>query len=883
MSFPTRLLLSCSLLLSACGTSKPTTATPTEPQPPVSVAAPEITLSASTSSLTERGPLTLTATITDASSLARVIFYDKGRKLLEDSAAPYEYTVDAGPELNGAHQYSAQAIGTGGATAITLPTSVNVQIENNAVTELLLNGDFSQGQDPWWTAGAVKVTPGDKEACMNIAAAGVNPYDVIVGQAGVGLNQGGMYTLQFTARADQPTAFKTLLQFDGAPYTTYFAADVADVGTTTKTYQYAFTMPEASDAKATFQFQLGAQKTGNVCIGNVSLMGPAFGSGTGGGTGDDRALVRLNQTGYLPSRPKLASLPFESATPLPWTLYDAKQGKLLEGQTSVFGKDAASGEFVHQADFTVLTTPGQGYTLNVAGFVSHPFDVGSDLYGTLKTDALAYFYHNRSGTPIQAQYVGDAKWARPAGHIGVAPNLGDKAVGCFKGTDNLGNVWPGCSYQLDGSKGWYDAGDHGKYVVNGGVTVWTLLNMAERDARLGKQADDADGTLRIPENKNGKSDLLDEVRWNLEFMLNMQVPDGQTLALPHGDQSANLSALKLTPTPAGGMVHHTLHDVAWTGLPLRPDQDPQLRALYSPSTAATLNLAAVAAQCARVYKTVDPAFSERCQQAATRAWAAARANPDVYYYDLFVGGGPYNDTKLDDEFYWAAAELYVTTNDPQYLSFLKASPLYLQMPAKRELSWFELAEAATLTLASVPSNLPSADVQQAKQNVIAAADLYRSDTAKQGYQLPFTGDTPDWGSNSGVLNRSLVMATAYDFSQNPAYLNAVLEGMNYLLGRNPMDKSYISGYGERPLMNPHHRFWAHSLDATLPGPPKGVVSGGPNAISFTDPVAAKLKGNCTGLTCYTDDIGAYTMNEVTINWNAPLAWVAGFVAQSANR
>jgi len=806
-----------------------------------------------------------------------VVFYDRGRRIGEDSAAPYDATVTVDPTQNGTHVYSAQAVTTTGVTGISAPVPVDVRIKDTSTTELLSNGTFSGGQDPWWTSGAVSATVAGGESCLNITQAGTNVYDVIFGQAGIGLNQGATYTLTFTARADQATAFKTLLQYDGAPYTSYFAADV-DVTSTPKTYAYTFTMNEASDPKASFQFQLGAKLATRVCLSGVSLKGPAYGAAVPAAGQDDLALVRVNQTGYLPGKPKIATIPFESSAPLPWTLYDANHTAVRSGRTTVFGADAASGESVHQADFSGVTTQGRGYVLDVAGFTSHPFEIGA-VYGTLKTDALGYFYQTRSGIPIEAAYVGDPALARPAGHAGTAPNQGDTRVTCFSGTDARGNVWPGCAYSLNAAGGWYDAGDHGKYVVNGGVSVWTLLNLAERDARMGVQ--DGDGALNLPERANGRSDLLDEVRWELQFMLAMQVPDGQTLPLPHGDQSAHTSALTFTPTDAGGMVHQKLTDVAWTGLPLRPDQDPQPRALYYPTTAATLNLAANAAQCARIYRASDPAFADRCLTAAKRAWTAARAQPDVYAYDLFVGGGPYDDANVNDEFYWAAAELYATTGDAQYLTFLRASPLYLQVPADKELAWNELATAGTITLATVPSGLPAADVQQARGNIVAAAARDRADLATQGYRLPFRGATPEWGSNSGILNRSVLMGLAYDFTGDASYQDAVLEGLNYLLGRNPMDKSYVSGYGTRPLRNPHHRFWAHSLDATLPAPPRGVVSGGPNAVNFSDPVAAKLRGRCTGLKCYVDDIGAYTMNEVTINWNAPLAWVAGFVNQSA--
>ena len=101
--------------------------------------------------------------------------------------------------------------------------------------------------------------------------------------------------------------------------------------------------------------------------------------------------------------------------------------------------------------------------------------------------------------------------------------------------------------------------------------------------------------MNIPENKNGVPDLLDEARWELEFELKMQVPVGEKLA---------------------GMAHHKVHDVKWTQLSTGPHEDPMPRYLQPPSTAATLNLAANAAQAARIWKSIDKPFSEKCLQAA---------------------------------------------------------------------------------------------------------------------------------------------------------------------------------------------------------------------------------------------------------------------------
>ena len=204
--------------------------------------------------------------------------------------------------------------------------------------------------------------------------------------------------------------------------------------------------------------------------------------------------------------------------------------------------------------------------------------------------------------------------------------------------------------------GWYDAGDHGKYVVNSGMTVYQLLSAYERtrNADVVDRGALGDSTLLIPERDNGVPDILDEIKWNLDWMLSMQVPEGK---------------------PKAGMVHHKVHDIGWTGLPLAPHEDGNERALVPPSTTATLNLAATGAQCARLWKNIDSAYANRCLTAAQTAWEAARRNPnDLYHGGYDDGGGAYGDGNAADEFYWAAAELYLTTGEQVFADFVLASP-----------------------------------------------------------------------------------------------------------------------------------------------------------------------------------------------------------------
>lgn len=575
--------------------------------------------------------------------------------------------------------------------------------------------------------------------------------------------------------------------------------------------------------------------------------------------------VRLNQLGFEAKAGKLAVAPNPSKTPVAWKLVDAAGRTRADGMTRVVGDDAASGEHLHQVDLSAFTRTGQGYRLQVGEAWSQPFAISAHPYARLKYDALGYFYQTRSGVPIEARFVGDPKLARPAGH------KPDRAT-CFDKADTAGHRWAGCAYTLDASGGWYDAGDQGKYVVNGGISVWTLMNAYERAQARGTAQAFADGRAAIPENANDVSDLLDEARWEMEFLLRMQIPDGVHMAVPVGRWKA--AAPPFADRDVSGMVHTKIADENWTPLPTAPQDDRQTRYLYPPSTAATLNVAATAAQCARIWRKIDPSFADRCLTAARRAMDAAERNPEVYAWQGFTGSGGYGDERLTDEFYWAAAELYATTGSRADLARVKASPLYLTAP---EIAWPDTAALGTISLALTAERLPPAELARARVALIRAADSYLARVPLEGYAIPYSTAGYPWGSNSSILNRALVLAYAYDFTGKAAYRDGVVDAMDYVLGRNPLDRSYVTGYGARPMENPHHRFWAHQINPAYPSPPPGVLSGGPNNTAMTDPVARKMRGTCKPQTCWADEAQAYALNEVAINWNAPLFWVASFL------
>jgi endoglucanase len=163
--------------------------------------------------------------------------------------------------------------------------------------------------------------------------------------------------------------------------------------------------------------------------------------------------------------------------------------------------------------------------------------------------------------------------------------------------------------------------------------------------------------------------------------------------------------------------------------------------------------------------------------------------------------------------------------------------------------------------------------------VVRGAEKYLAVQKAQAYGVPYApaGNMWDWGSNSIILNNMVVLAGAYSLTGNPKYRNAVLTGVDYVLGRNALNQSYVTGYGEASSQNEHSRWYAHELDPALPHPPNGTLAGGANS-SIQDPYAQSKLTGCVAQFCYIDDIQSWSTNEEAINWNAALAWISAFVA-----
>ncbi|HEU4577386.1 MAG TPA: glycoside hydrolase family 9 protein, partial [Polyangiaceae bacterium] len=603
------------------------------------------------------------------------------------------------------------------------------------------------------------------------------------------------------------------------------------------THSHQFVAP--SDDSATLKFFFGGQWA-KLKLAGVSLTDTTPSVPVGGDPGGTGVSIAVNQVGYLPQGPKLATVRTTATEGLPWELRDANGSPLASGTSSPFGADALSGDSLQRIDFSSFTGSGSGLRLAVAGATSAAFSVRSDVYAALARDSLRFYYYQRCGQALSQPQAENTAFARSLDHAG------DGSASCSAGQScNAG-------YPLNVSGGWHDAGDYGKYVVSGAVSVWTLMNLYERNARWNAAPASLGDSKLNTAPSNGVSDLLDEARQELEFLLGMQVPEGNPLA---------------------GMAHHKLHSDDWVPMPTHPDNDTSSRLLRPPSTAATLDLAAVAAQCARIWREFDPAFAARCQSAAERAWSAGQAHPALFApANSNVGGGPYDDGSVGDEFYWAASELYATTGRAEYGDYLRSSSHFATFSSgSAPLSWPGTAGFGTISLALAANDLAAGDLSLVRQAIIDQADQLASIQDQNGYCVPLSGVI--WGSNGDALNAGIVLALAYDLTGDDRYLKGAAAALDYVLGNNPLDRSYVTGYGAGAVTKIHHTNFAPYLNASFPQPPPGFIVGGPNSdlTAFADPGVSR---SCSPLRCWSETSGAYWFIEVAVNWYAPLGWVS---------
>ena len=550
--------------------------------------------------------------------------------------------------------------------------------------------------------------------------------------------------------------------------------------------------------------------------------------------------IRLNQLGFYPNGPKVAIVLTDSEGPFQVTTPDGKK-VLFSGTLSEARKNSISGKTARTADFSAFKTTGT-YVVTVPGLGrSYPFEIAPNVHHDLAAGSLKGFYYQRATTALPEKYAG--QWHRPAGHPDNHVLIHASAASATR-PEGTTIASPG---------GWYDAGDYNKYIVNSGITMGTLLSLYEDFPDFCKTLTD-----NIPESGNRLPDLLDESLWNLRWMLTMQ-------------------------DPADGGVYHKLTNPKFDGMVTPDKANPgNDRSVVQKSVTAALDFAAVMAQASRIFKSYNrelPDLSDSCKTAAVKAWQWAKQNPNALYnqdamnkaFDPDVVTGTYGDRDATDEWIWAAAELYLTTKDDSYYTAVNLFPddktPLPSWPQVRTLAYYSLAR-----LSSKLTPLGKQDLPKTKAHIIQQADKIRQDVSSQAFQTPMGKSASDyiWGSSAVAANQGISLIQAYRLTDDKSYLNAALANLDYLLGRNAVGYSFVTGFGSKTPMHPHHRpSVADGIDAPVPG----LLSGGTNA-------NAAKQDKCAGYTTtiadevYLDNDCSYASNEIAINWNAPLVYLS---------
>jgi endoglucanase len=536
--------------------------------------------------------------------------------------------------------------------------------------------------------------------------------------------------------------------------------------------------------------------------------------------------IKVDQVGYPTAAPKLAMVATQAST---FMVKRAGDGTVvLNGKLSAAVSDADSGDRVQLADFSSLREPGK-YYLEVPGVGrSWTFSIGPDVFSRTYYLGMRAFYGQRCGTAVDLgpEFPG---YSHPACHLQSAfhPSSGKQGPSDIRG-------------------GWHDAGDYGRYIPNSGITTSTLMWTWEMfGARL------KGIKLNLPESGNGTPDILNEARWNLEWMLKMQDEDGgvwqkQTsekfpgFVMPQADQRVN--------------------EIIGTG-----------SAPYK-STCATADLAATAAIAARVYKPFDEKFAARALDAARKAWSWAERNPSVLFRNPpGVATGEYGDAQCSDERLWAAAELWRTTGEPAYNRyFLQNYETYLpSLRSSPPENWAQLASLGLWTYALADTK--GADAHAAariRQETIESARTVVKRTQTNPYRVSLTARDYVWGSNSVAAGYGMELIVANAFAPDPGFVETALDNLHYLLGRNAFSLSWVTQVGEHTFRHPHHR--PSGADKN-PEPWPGLLSGGPNAHRQDD--VLKSLPELPPAKVYRDEQDSYAGNEIAINWQASFVFL----------
>ena len=707
-----------------------------------------------------------------------------------------------------------------------VPDNTEVTEDPNALYDgkVIIDDNFDEGTTENWgsyiNTGDFTYSVIDGELVIDIVRPGTMDYGCQCFRDGYALNMGGIYEFSFDVRCDTPRPIQWRFQLNGGDYHAYCEEQWVDIGTETQTLRKSFVMAEATDPAPRFVLNLGyfdgmdKSIAHKIYVDNVKLVLTDASNAQAIEPLPDPIAVKVNQVGYKPDDMKtVVSMYDDSVTS--FDIIDASTGNTVytgKFDYSPIASYSKDGDTI-RGDFSDFKEPGT-YYISVNGNDSFEFTIGEDVYNDIAKASVRMLTLQRCGMELNEDLAGD--FAHPECHTDMAR---------VYDTDTL----------IDVTGGWHDAGDYGRYVVAGAKTINDLfLTYLECDNSDG---DDFD----IPESGNGVPDILDEARYELDWMLKMQAPDGG--------------------------VYHKVTCAVFPET-VMPEEETAELIVCPESTAATGDFAAVMAKASVIYKDYDEEFANKCLEAAKTAYGYlekyAADDHKGFSNPSDITTGEYPDKKVSDEYLFAAVELYLATGEQNYLD--KAAEIGM-LTFKEGLGWADIGTYAIYDYLIADDSLKTNTELTDKfmEKFLENVELNYEKSSTDAYASPLR--SYPWGSNMNIGNTGIQFQMAYNVTGDEKYLENARLQLDYLLGINPLGYCYVTGFGSLSPEHVHHRpsqFVGYSMP--------GMVVGGPNSAP-DDPYAKSVLLERSAGMSYIDNDTSFSTNEITIYWNSPFIYL----------
>lgn len=678
------------------------------------------------------------------------------------------------------------------------------------VKNLVSNSTFDSGTSGWDTyqasGGKATLTTENGKLALQIDSVGKLNYSVQCNYDIIPLYKNGVYRVSYEISSTTDRYVEAMIQQNGGTYQAYTWKGL-DLTAEPQTVDYEFTMKQDSDIMSKLVFNCGLENeedlpTHTIYLDNVKVE-----------LVDDSKVdytsvlpyapsIMTDQIGYQPDETKTAV--FRDVTnETNFSVVNADSGQVVyTGELSAPTFYSSADENNWTGDFSAVTEAGTYYITCGGLDQSYSFTIGNNVYDSLLDDSVKMLYLQRCGTEVK-----DSTFGHAACH------------------DTLATVYH-TNEKIDVSGGWHDAGDYGRYVVPGAKSVADLLIAYDANPKLFSDS------IGIPESGNGVPDVLDEVRYELEWMLKMQ--DSQT-----------------------GGVHHKVSCENFPGY-VMPETETDELIVTPVSTTATADFCASMAMAYEYYQKFDKGFAEKCLNAAKNAWAFLQKNPNfIFSNPSDITTGDYGDTSDIDERYWAAAQMWRATGEDTYRTALES------MSVQNGMDWMEVGDYGNIAILTMDGVDTNSDLYtRAKTSILKEADQMKGLSQSNPYGVSVS--RYNWGSNMGVATSGMILNLAYQMTEDSTYLDTSRSNLHYLLGNNAMGECFVTGYGTVSPEHPHHRPSMAKNQAM-----KGMLVGGVNS-GLEDSAAKAYCANSPSAKCYVDHWESYSTNEITIYWNSPL-------------